>query len=261
MKANKNQHLDRFNLALSILLGIALFGFVLVMVTYFVNFNDEFGSQEVFGQFGDFIGGVLNPIFSFITICLLIVSLAMQRKELNKVVEELELAREVHISSVNMKHYEYLLELLKNDSSEFKLAASTFAQKMDEIVRVKLPNGQILEWSLFEILSESKNLEAAKANGFEVITPVSPGKNAIKYRPIDEKFQQLNEQLVTLSTWIKKVETLGCPSWRAKDVLDVGTDILMDYYNTRAAQLRANVELYLPAFNEFRKIVTSYPAG
>lgn len=259
MKTNKNQYLDRFNLSLSILLGIALIGFVIVMVAYFFNFNDQFGSQEVFGQFGDFIGGVLNPIFSFLTICLLIVSLAMQRKELNKVVEELELAREVHITSVNMKHYEHLLQHLMKEDSEFKLAASIFAQKMDEVVRVKSPNGLTSELTMYELLSEPKSLEAAKASGFEVNTPVSPSERTVKYRPIDEKFQQLSEQLVTLSVWIKKVEILGCPSWRAKEVLDVGSDILMDYYNSRTTQFKTNLEQCLPAFQDFRKTVIRYP--
>lgn len=40
------------------------------------------GNAEKFGQFGDYLGGVLNPIFGFFTVLLLISSLRVQSKEL-----------------------------------------------------------------------------------------------------------------------------------------------------------------------------------
>ncbi|MBU2062488.1 MAG: hypothetical protein KKH44_11655 [Bacteroidetes bacterium] len=259
MKAKRKEQFPPSNFYIYVVLLIALFGFISVMTIYFFNFNGDIGNQEVFGQFGDFIGGVLNPIFSFLTICLLIASLIMQRIELSKVVEELELAREVHITSVNMKHYEFLLSHLLNDGSEFKLAASIFAQKMDESVSIILPDNSRMEVAIFELLSEPTNLEMARKHGFEIRTSVSPTEKVFKFRPIEEKFEQLNDQLVTLSEWIKKLENLGCPSWRAKEVLDIGSDIIIDYYNSRTAQFKTNLEQSLPAFGGFRKMIVDYP--
>ncbi|ENW8976562.1 hypothetical protein [Escherichia coli] len=38
-------------------------------------------SPEVWGQFGDFVGGVLNPILSFITVVILIITTIYQQKQ------------------------------------------------------------------------------------------------------------------------------------------------------------------------------------
>ncbi|MFK3859294.1 hypothetical protein [Pseudoalteromonas rhizosphaerae] len=51
------------------------------------------------GATGDFFGGVLNPLFSFVTILLLLFSLNMQLKELNLTREEMALTREEHRKS------------------------------------------------------------------------------------------------------------------------------------------------------------------
>lgn len=53
-----------------------------VLSVYISKFNGELGNQELFGQFGDYLGGVLNPIIGFATIVLLVVSLTLQMKEL-----------------------------------------------------------------------------------------------------------------------------------------------------------------------------------
>jgi uncharacterized membrane protein len=53
-----------------------------VLSVYFANFNGEFGNQSDFGAFGDFLGGILNPILSFATLSLLIWSINIQIREL-----------------------------------------------------------------------------------------------------------------------------------------------------------------------------------
>lgn len=53
-----------------------------VLSVYISKFNGKLGNQELFGQFGDYLGGVLNPIIGFATIVLLVVSLTLQMKEL-----------------------------------------------------------------------------------------------------------------------------------------------------------------------------------
>lgn len=53
-----------------------------VLSVYLSKFNGELGNQELFGQFGDYLGGVLNPILGFATVVLLVVSLKLQMNEL-----------------------------------------------------------------------------------------------------------------------------------------------------------------------------------
>ncbi|MBK8813210.1 MAG: hypothetical protein IPN69_21125 [Acidobacteria bacterium] len=48
-----------------VILGIA--AFVLVLVPYFWRFSGSFAEkQDVWGQFGDYIGGLMNPVLSVI---------------------------------------------------------------------------------------------------------------------------------------------------------------------------------------------------
>lgn len=55
----------------------------------------EIVSSEVsqWGQAGDFFGGILNPVFGFLTIVALVLTLLLQSKELKMSREELELSR------------------------------------------------------------------------------------------------------------------------------------------------------------------------
>lgn len=61
---------------------------VIVYLTYFVHFYVFLGyaisdDSEAWGQLGDFVGGILNPLLSFVSIALLIKSLSLQN-EANK---------------------------------------------------------------------------------------------------------------------------------------------------------------------------------
>lgn len=63
---------------------------------YAVNFHDHdlSGNPEQWGQLGDYIGGVLNPVLSFTTIVILIITVGIQSKQLKSSQEELALTRE-----------------------------------------------------------------------------------------------------------------------------------------------------------------------
>jgi len=65
-----------------------------ILGLYFFQFNGGLGSQETFAQFGDFIGGTLNPILGFATVSLLIWSIRLQMKELKLTREELAATKE-----------------------------------------------------------------------------------------------------------------------------------------------------------------------
>lgn len=72
---------------------------VAVYAVYAIHFwGRELGDQENFGQFGDFVGGVLNPLLSSITIILLVLSFRVQADQLKQAEEahrlEMKSARE-----------------------------------------------------------------------------------------------------------------------------------------------------------------------
>ncbi|WP_258406283.1 hypothetical protein [Shewanella halotolerans] len=72
---------------------LALLG-ACILALYFMNFSGSWGNQADFGAFGDYVGGVLNPVLGFATVGLLIWSLKMQRDELSLSRQELALTRQ-----------------------------------------------------------------------------------------------------------------------------------------------------------------------
>ncbi|AGS80577.1 hypothetical protein [Leptospira noguchii] len=62
---------------------------VTVLSLYFYHFHSQFSyDQSVWGQFGDFVGGVINPFLSFITVIYLIKSYSQQQKEFKNIILE-----------------------------------------------------------------------------------------------------------------------------------------------------------------------------
>lgn len=49
---------------------------------YFFYFHNDFSDRNTFGQFGSYFGGVVNPLLTFFTIIILIITVKIQRQEL-----------------------------------------------------------------------------------------------------------------------------------------------------------------------------------
>jgi len=82
------------------ILGLVILGLlsitILVIYSYFNNFNWEFfpKQRDELGQFGDYFGGTLNPIFGFASFIALLLTIFYQSKELKLSRTELELSRD-----------------------------------------------------------------------------------------------------------------------------------------------------------------------
>lgn len=81
----------------------AVAAIIVVLIVYFSTFGafSFTDKQDVWGQFGDYVGGVLNPIFAFCTMLALALSIVLQSKlnalsaaQLEYSRKELELTRE-----------------------------------------------------------------------------------------------------------------------------------------------------------------------
>jgi Putative phage abortive infection protein len=71
--------------------------FVFLILAYWYSFS-KYGwstNPDAWGQFGDFLGGVLNPLVSLAALFALVISVRMQRSELNDTRAELVEARKV----------------------------------------------------------------------------------------------------------------------------------------------------------------------
>jgi hypothetical protein len=99
--------------------GIAALSFV--FLTYFIQFGFLLGfefseKQDDWAQFGDFIGGTLNPMLSFISILLLIKSLRFQFEANRSLTNELNEGKKTE----KFRRYEtFFFNMLNNQKSSF----------------------------------------------------------------------------------------------------------------------------------------------
>jgi hypothetical protein len=79
--------LSRGQSAFYIVIGIS----IIALFAYLIQFGKLGWSpkQEVWGQFGDFFGGLLNPTMGLVTIYLVLANVRLQRKELKNSLQEL----------------------------------------------------------------------------------------------------------------------------------------------------------------------------
>lgn len=98
MEKRRDTILDRLNAALVLRVVIfvyfaALFVVVGVVGVYFLWFSGPLSTtQSVWGEFGDFVGGTLNPLISFFALLALLITIVLQSKELEETRKQLERA-------------------------------------------------------------------------------------------------------------------------------------------------------------------------
>lgn len=98
---------------------IALAAFV-----YSLRFGFEFfynQGTDVWGQFGDFMGGVLNPILSFISICLLIKSVNLQLDSNKGLSEEIKRQEKIEDYKKFEMRFFSLLEAQDSNFDKFRI--------------------------------------------------------------------------------------------------------------------------------------------
>jgi hypothetical protein len=261
MESNKTKGRNSFHLLLGGLLIFALLCLLVTASTYFYFFSGPIGNQETFAQFGDFMGGVLNPIFSFLTIFLLVGSLALQRQELSKVIEELELTRHVHQSTVNMNHYEYILKQFEEGNSDTRDSALGFGSNLDELITLNfLPQGEgnTNEYSMLDIFSNDQLMSIAFKEGY--LPPIDFYGNPRTPRDFNEKLEVLDASIIVMLSEVTRLKSLGCPELRAKEFIELGRDLIKDRYDSPITNdiARNNISNNIKHFDEFREAFVNY---
>lgn len=185
--------------------GIILLFIFTVLAVYFSNFSSEFGDQMIFGAFGDYMGGILNPVLSFFTICLLIISIHIQRVELVLTREELAGSKDQLI-----KGNELTAMSVKSQVDVFN--ASTVVREVDKLknrfdealsfeIIIDTPNGLesnpffavFKEQDLFELLvSTDENDRKSFLRALEEIRKVYEDLGMISQFIYDEKVSSIH---------------------------------------------------------------------
>ncbi|MBL0518510.1 hypothetical protein [Aeromonas caviae] len=101
---------------------------------YYLNFGidgDISQKTDVWGQFGDYLGGVLNPILSFISIYLLINSLSLQHRANASLVDEIKRQEKLEEFKKFEFRFFHLIDSLDKTFSRFKVCIGEIDSKDD----------------------------------------------------------------------------------------------------------------------------------
>lgn len=112
---------------------------------------NKYGGAEQFGQFGDYIGGILNPIFGFITVLLLLQSATHNQHE--------------RMREKNLRDIEALNKLLEHSKENFekKLKSNIFVDSKNTAISLFLYSFNRDNYSSEIINSFSKAITAVKS--------------------------------------------------------------------------------------------------
>ncbi|EOI3458600.1 hypothetical protein ACMSWY_000139 [Cronobacter turicensis] len=127
-----------------ILCGLVI---LLTWVGYYLNFgvNGTLSQKtEVWGQFGDYIGGVVNPILSFITIFLLIKSIGLQRESNDCLVGEIKRQEKLEEYKKFELRFFHLIESQEVNFSRFNVVLRP-ASPDDQVVTI-LKSGEAVSY-------------------------------------------------------------------------------------------------------------------
>lgn len=139
---------------LDVVFGVACLLVMAVLLAYWLNFKGHPISAEVdnWGVFGDYVGGLINPILGFFSFMALLITLDLQRKQLNKSEEQLELNREelrltreelkkaadAQIDSAKVMDEQLKTQFLQQFDSLFFNLLGKLSQKLDELEKNKV---------------------------------------------------------------------------------------------------------------------------
>ena len=106
---------------------VCVFVIAAAWVGYYINFG--IGGvlsrhTDVWGQFGDYVGGVVNPILSFITIYLLIHSIGLQRESNDSLISEIQRQEKLEEYKKFELRFFHLIESQENMFGRFKVVLS-----------------------------------------------------------------------------------------------------------------------------------------
>ena len=159
---------------------------ILMLAAYFFNFHSGFGDQGDFGAFGDFFGGILNPMLSFLTILLLLRQLRYQRSELKATAAELRTTAEIHRE--NIRHNR-AVDIYEKTNDAFDKSLSNFYESLrDSFVKIPASETDVLPTGGLKT-PEDKSFRATNYEvSLEMLLPQFGLVRSILYSDKAEKF-------------------------------------------------------------------------
>jgi len=182
----KNQHVDTSeSIIVVLILAATIIGFYLLIFFPQAEFGN--GVMGIFsnntadwGQFGDYVGGILNPIVAFAAFYLLSISIRIQQKELKETkiaIEESSIAQQEQVKLMwRTTQLTALSSLMDIRTTDIELAREKIKHLQDQIAIHNI--GFIYDLSGKEYIPDDAKEEILKIN--EIISSHVAQKNVLE---------------------------------------------------------------------------------
>lgn len=182
---------------------------------------------------GDFIGGLLNPILTFLTVLILLRALFLQQEELGKVTKQLELTTKVHEDTMELQERNNLLDRIE---SKTKDSEGQFFELLNREIRVNDGNEDI-PCTVAKLLSnDSLLLDSARSHGFKspLIKPtLALGTQRLQLneesRPLDEIDVRLNKIIKSIVDPFNHLSSLDAQPYQYIEALEPMVTMLKNH--------------------------------
>lgn len=230
----------------------ALFCIVSVFGVYSISFKDFsfIADTEKFGQFGDFVGGTLNPILAFLSFMALLYTIKIQMDELKLSREELESTRkELEGSRIAQQEQSESLKL-QNKAAKIQIFENTFFQLLNQ-------HNEYLDLLIQENCLKSINLVKYKQGNYgNLISDVPLEKNEVykTFRNLNQTKRVMKNYYMVLYQLLKFIDE------KSKDGIinvKVYTNIVRALIDDEVLRtLAINCEAY--SFKEYKNYIEKY---
>lgn len=233
-----------------------------LFVFYFLNFYDGVKDQGTFGAFGDYFGGILNPILSFLTIVILVYSIRLQARELELTRSELSETKAIHSDNLKLQR-----EILEEQSRQYALKA--LADKLENHM------SKFMETVEEPLLLPPNIAQAKGGTHLSNLLSIVPGSNKYLERLNDSDLDEYMRSVISFTDAIsitmnyavfdlREVLKLGIPATHIPDhlllrplsvaqVIERGFCILDEGVNQRQGLNQNIYGEFTRTIHEFRK--------
>lgn len=240
-----------FALVLIFFLFIFSVYFLLISIhSYFPSDSGTYTKSDL-GTLGDLVGGLSNPFFTFLTICLLIWSIRIQGKELKEATEQsrraansLEQTTELHNSNLEEQKRSLLIpQIMTRLDRETSILQSLYWGSNNMILNGSRESDISIP-PLSEVLNRTIDNEEELAKLVPQIS--TPEHKKIVLKGLEDKFAACTSSILEISNICKSLKLYGAPDVLYKDELNQAA-ILNDRLNSTSKKVQMIVD-FQPVF-------------
>lgn len=247
------------NILIPLFIGlVVLISFLLFM--YFSTFKYISLETAVWGAFGDYIGGILNPIFAFLSFTALIITLLYQHKQLEQNREILQETKNAILQNekalkLNKIDLKLSRQELRNSTEQLKISA----QAQNEIEKTQ--KVQQFDMLFTTMLSELNFMNTNFIEKEQILEfyKIFESNDKIEYKQVDlRKKYQLTRYFIILYQVLKQINDTNFLKREEKKKYSNIVRASLENSLLQLLMLNCNCEGYSDDFKEFYSLLEKF---